>query len=91
MQNFTVLNEKLDLLLKRYSALKQEKEHLQATIVKQNKLIEELNNKLITLEDEVTSNKANAVIANDRDKKAVKKQIDTLITDIDKIMATLDD
>ncbi|MEZ5016262.1 MAG: hypothetical protein R2800_04365 [Flavipsychrobacter sp.] len=91
MQNFTVLNEKLDLLLKKYTSLKQEKEHLQATIVKQNKLIEELNNKLIKLEDDVASSKTNAVIANDKDKKAVKKQIDTLITDIDKIMATLDD
>ncbi len=91
MQDLDVLNDKLELLLTKYAALKQERDHLQGTIVKQNKLIEELNNKLIVLEDNLEAKKTSAGIADEKDKKAMKKQIDALIGDVDKIMATLDD
>lgn len=91
MQELDLLNDKLELLLKKYTALQAENKKLQQTIVHQRQSIEELNGKIGNLEEELLTSKTSSAIHDDKDKKVVKKQIDTLIGDIDRILATLHD
>jgi len=91
MQELQLLNEKLDLLLKKYTALQAENARLKDTVSKQLKSIEGLNSKLSSLEENIGSAQiGKAVISND-EKNGVRKQIDNVIGEIDKILNTLND
>jgi len=91
MQELQLLNEKLDLLLKKYTALQAENARLKETVSKQLKSIEGLNSKLSSLEENIGSAQiGKAVISND-EKNGVRKQIDNVIGEIDKILNTLND
>ena len=91
MQELQLLNEKLDLLLKKYTALQAENSRLKETVSKQLKSIEGLNSKLSSLEENIGSAQiGKAVISND-EKNGVRKQIDNVIGEIDKILNTLND
>jgi len=91
MQELQLLNEKLDLLWKKYTALQAENARLKDTVSKQLKSIEGLNSKLSSLEENIGSAQiGKAVISND-EKNGVRKQIDNVIGEIDKILNTLND
>jgi len=91
MQELQLLNEKLDLLLKKYTALQAENSRLKETVSKQLKSIEGLNSKLSSLEENIGSAQiGKAVISND-EKNGVRRQIDNVIGEIDKILNTLND
>ena len=91
MQELQLLNEKLDLLLKKYTALQAENARQKDTVSKQLKSIEGLNSKLSSLEENIGSAQiGKAVISND-EKNGVRKQIDNVIGEIDKILNTLND
>lgn len=91
MQELDLLNDRLELILKKYTALQAENKKLQQVIVQQRMSIEELNGKMGQLEEELLTSKTSSAIHDDNDKKVMKKQIDTLIGDIDTILATLND
>ncbi len=91
MQELQKLSEKLDLLLKKYGELQAENDRLKKTISEQLKSIETLNGKVGTLEDKMASVRLGQSALSVNDKIAVTKEIDTVISEIDKILVSLND
>lgn len=91
MQELQLLNEKLDLLLKKYTALQAENKRLKETVSQQLRSIETLNNKLSSLEDNIHTTQIGKALISTDEKAVVKKQIDNVISEIDKILHTLND
>lgn len=91
MQELTLLHTKLDKLLKKYAALQAEKDGLLATLRRQNEDMQQLNKKVAALEEELNLAKTGDVITDKDDKAAVRKQLNSLIGDIDKLLASLND
>lgn len=90
MQELCLLDEKLDLLLKKYAALQDENTRLRQTVSEQLQAIEQLNNRLALLETDMLSAQ-NQVPAGNGDTTAIRKQLDNVIGEIDKILLTLHD
>jgi uncharacterized coiled-coil protein SlyX len=91
MEALDQLNSKLDLLLKKYAALQAENTRLSGIISQQSKVVEELNKKLTSLEQSMVSVHLGTAMAGDEDKENMRKQLDHVITEIDKILNTLND
>lgn len=91
MQEFTLLHSKLEKLLKKYTALQAENEGLLETLRQQNESLSVLNKKVADLEDELATAKTADVITGNDDKAAVRKQLNSLIGDIDKLLSSLND
>ncbi|MBA3829150.1 MAG: hypothetical protein H0X33_09460 [Taibaiella sp.] len=92
MQALYLLSEKLDVLLKKYASLQAENTRLKATVSKQISSIEALNAKLAALEEQTGAAAiAQGIATDDHDKENMRKQLDTVISDIDKILNTLND
>ncbi len=91
MQQLQALGNKLELLLKKYATLQAENQRLKETVSKQTNSIDKLHQKLSALEDGMAGiHAANAVLTTS-DKNGMRKQLDTVIGEIDKILTTLDD
>lgn len=84
------MNDRLDLLIKRYSALAAENKRLKETIHEQTRHMEELNSKLKELEQSMSERSANPAMG-DEEKEQMKKRLDKVLADIDKILTTLND
>ncbi|MCD6063119.1 MAG: hypothetical protein K0R82_1030 [Flavipsychrobacter sp.] len=91
MQELQLLNDKLDALLKKYAALQAENTRLRETIARQLSSIESLNSNLAVLEQSVTATTISNSTANDKEKEAMRKQLDNVIVEIDKILTSLND
>jgi predicted nucleic acid-binding Zn-ribbon protein len=91
MQELQVLNDKLDHLLKKYTALQAENLKLKNTISQQTESIKGLNEKLSRLEENMIGNQMGNGVLSDEDKDGMKKQLDNVIGEIDKILSTLND
>ena len=91
MQALQILTEKLDLLLKKYAELQAENKQLKKTISEQLKSIEQLNKKFELLEESMMAIQLGKNVLDNNGKLAMNKQIDTVIGEIDKILATLND
>ncbi|WP_276134383.1 hypothetical protein [Polluticoccus soli] len=91
MQELQLLNDKLDALLKKYAALQAENERLRETIAQQISSIESLNSNLSVLEQSVMAATISSSTANDKEKEAMRKQLDNVILEIDKILTSLND
>ena len=91
MQQLDVLNIKLDALLKKYAALQAENKSLKDTVARQLQQIDALNEKAGRLEEARHVADISKVVADNTDKAGVRKQIDSLIGEIDKILITLND
>lgn len=91
MQELQQLNDKLDKLLKKYTALHAENIRLKAAATRHLKTIESLNAKLDASEQNVVAVQIGKNVLNGQEKEDMRKQIDTLISEIDKILNTLDD
>lgn len=91
MQQLDVLNIKLDALLKKYAALQAENKSLKDTVARQLQQIDALNEKVGRLEEDRHVADIGKVVADNTDKAGVRKQIDSLIGEIDKILITLND
>ncbi len=91
MQELTLLHSKLDKLLKKYAALQAEKESLQQALHEQKAELQQLNKKVALLEEQVTTAQTADVLATKGDKNAMRKQLNSLIGDIDKLLASLND
>ncbi|OSZ78664.1 hypothetical protein CAP35_10560 [Chitinophagaceae bacterium IBVUCB1] len=91
MQELSLLNDKLDALLKKYALLQAENNRLRTTIDQQAKEIDTLSGKLTLLEENLMVAQMSSSLLNESDKDVVKKQLDTVLGEIDKLLATLND
>ncbi len=90
MYELQLLNNRLDVLLKKYAALQAENRRLKQTVSDQTKTIASLNVKLTDLEQSVVAVQIGRSVSSD-EKLRVRKQLDTVIKEIDKILANLND
>lgn len=91
MQELDLLNGRLDILLKKYTALQAENKSLKASVNKQTQSMETLNKKLEGLEQSMLAQKVGNVVSDKEEQIALRKQLDTVIGEIDKILLTLND
>ncbi|MCF8451231.1 MAG: hypothetical protein K9G49_15260 [Taibaiella sp.] len=85
------LNSKLNMLLKKHAAVESENKRLKEAIAKQVKKEEQLNNQILLLQQGVAgANIAKAVVTSE-DKENMRQQLDSLISEIDGILNTLND
>lgn len=91
MQELQLLKHKLDLLLKKHSALQAENTRLKETVDQHLKSIDTLNKQMSKMEQGLATAQIGNVTMGDVEKDSVRKQLDTVIGEIDKILTTLND
>jgi len=91
MQELQLLNDKLNLLLERYTMLQAENKRLKQIVEEQTKSIAGLNVKRFELEQNIVTVTTDKNDLSDNNKTNMRKQLDTVIGEIDKILATLND
>ena len=91
MQELELLKGKLDMLLKKYAALQAENKSLKETIGSQQKSVDTLNSKLAGIEENMAHSHIGKTVADDSERIALRKQLDGVIGEIDKILTTLND
>jgi len=91
MEALDQLNNKLNLLLKKYAALETENKRLKATIAVQEKNVATLTKKLSSLEDGMVSVRLGDAVVDEGEKENMRQQLDNVIAEIDKILNTLND
>ncbi|HZI00274.1 MAG TPA: hypothetical protein VEX63_03960 [Flavisolibacter sp.] len=88
-QQFNILNEKLQVLLKQYNRLKKENEQLKE-LLQQQKQQQAMTLQIIDqLEQQVSILKLGAGEMNEKDKKEFEKKINLYIKEIDRCIAFL--
>ena len=91
MQELQLLNDKLDVLLKKYITLQAENKRLKDTIDKQTESIQGLTGKLSDLEQNMVAVQIGNSVLSDEERIKMRKQLDSVIGEIDKILTTLND
>lgn len=91
MLELQLLNDKLDLLLKKYAAIQSENKRLKEAVGQQTRKIESLNTKLADLEHNMVAVQIGSNVLNEEEKLHMRKQVDHVIGEIDKILKTLND
>jgi chromosome segregation ATPase len=91
MQELELLNGKLDTLLKKYAALQAENKNLKETIASRQKSVDTLNSKLASIEENMAHSHIGKTVGDDAERAALRKQLDGVIGEIDKILTTLND
>ncbi len=91
MQELQLLKNRLDVLLKKYSAVEAENTRLRNTVAEQVVFIEKLNHKLGALEENMVAVQMGTSVFDGKEKEKMRKQIDTVISEIDHIMNSLND
>jgi chromosome segregation ATPase len=91
MQALDQLNTKVDMLLKKYAALEAENKRLKATIATHEKTVEILGKKLASLENGMVSVRLGQTDIDEEEKENMRRQLDNVIAEIDKILNTLND
>ncbi len=85
------LNSKLNTLLKKYTALEAENKRLKDTIARHAETEQALTRKLESLEQGMVSVHLGKAVDNDDEKENMRQQLDNVITEIDRILNTLND
>ena len=91
MDTLSLLDDKLDVLLKSYQAKEMEIVRLRATIEGQNKAIQRLNKKVAAMDSNMVSVKMDSAGITEEEKENMNRQLDGVIAEIDKILITLND
>ena len=91
MQELQLLNDKLDTLLKKYASLQAENKRLRETVAEQTASIQGLNIKLSDLEQEIVAVQIGKGVMTDEEREQMKNHLGSVIGEIDKILATLND
>ena len=91
MQELTLLHTKLDTLLKKYAALQAENKALQETVRQQRDTLQQLTGKVTELETNIATEQTANVLTTKGETANMRKQLNTLIGDIDKLLASLND
>ncbi len=88
-QQFNIINDKLQQLLKQLSRYKKENEQLRSKLENQNKEKENSENKLAELQQQIAILKLAAGDMNDKDKKDFERKINQYVKEIDKCISYL--
>ncbi|RYE20703.1 MAG: hypothetical protein EOP51_17290 [Sphingobacteriales bacterium] len=91
MQDLQLLNDKLDALLRKHTALQAENKQLKEVVGNQLRAIESLNSELAAMEQNVAAKTLESTLGDTEDKVVLRKQLDSVISEIDKILNTLND
>lgn len=91
MQALDELNSKINLLLKKHAALEAENKRLKDAVARHEKSEAKLNKQLAKLEKDMVSVNLKAAINDDEDRQNMRRQLDLAITEIDRILTTLND
>ncbi len=91
MESLDRLGKKLDTLLKKYAALEAENKRLKETVAAEIRKTEKLNKKLASLEKNMVSVHLDKAAGNEEDIENMRSQLDNVISEIDKILHTLND
>lgn len=91
MQALDELNSKINLLLKKHAALEAENKRLRDAVSRHEKSEAKLNKQLAKLEKDMVSVNLKTAINDDEDRQNMRRQLDVAITEIDRILTTLND
>jgi cupin superfamily acireductone dioxygenase involved in methionine salvage len=91
MQALDQLNSKLDQLLKKHAATEAENKRFRDTIAAQTREIEELSRHRSSLEKDMVSVRIGRDTGNEEERDNMRRQLDVVISEIDKILNTLND
>ena len=91
MQALDQLNSKVNTLLKKYTVLEAENKRLKDTIARQAETEHALTKKLDSLQHGMVSVHLGKAVDNDEEKENMRHQLDNVITEIDRILNTLND
>ena len=91
MEAFEQFSGKLEQLLKKHATIEADNKRLRATIDGQNKAIQRLNQKVRTMEANMVSVHIGKEGLDDEEKADMRRQLDTVIDEIDKILLKLND
>lgn len=91
MEPLQQLHKKIETLLKRYLALETENSRMRDIIGKQLQSIDSMNEKMLSMEDEKMNATIGSIELSDEEKTSLKMQIDTAISEIDKMLTTLNE
>lgn len=91
MEALDTLNTKLDKLLKKHLAAEAENSRLKDTIAKHDKAMEALHKKIASLEHGMVSVHLGSTVSGEDEKVNMRRQLDNVIAEIDKILNTLND
>ena len=89
-ETLTRLHAKVDKLIKQYKASLAENERLRAVIEGQNKVIQSLNAKAGTVAPQPEDANGEDKKISQKEKRALKKQIDTLIADVNQLIEQIE-
>ena len=85
MEDLQLLNDKLDVLLKKYTILQAENKQLKEVVGNQVRAIETLNSEIALMEQNMAASTLDKTLGDGEDKAALRKQLDSVIAEIDKI------
>lgn len=91
MQELGTLQEKLDALLRRFAALKAENGRLRDTVQSQARTIGQLGEQLGKAEQQLMAVQLGTAVLEPEEKEAMRRQLDQVIVEIDKILTSLND
>ena len=91
MEALDTLSKKIDTLLKKHAAVVAENNRLRDTVAAQTRTIGQLEQRLSSLDNNLVSVHLGCDGGNDEDKENMRRQLDTVIDEIDKILNTLND
>jgi cell division septum initiation protein DivIVA len=91
MQELQLLKDKLDLLLKKYTAMQTENKRLKEANDSYLKQVNQLNEQLHKMEESLANVQMNQVVVDNGDKDTLRKQLDTVIGEIDKILTKINE
>ena len=91
MSSFALLEEKIGVLLKRHTAVQAENKKLKKEKEKQDAVLLVLKERLARAEQEQAVACIATALPDKKERAAARKQLDTVIKEIDKILTRLDE
>lgn len=91
MEKLQLLHDRLELLLKKYTTVQEENVQLKETLARQLDAMDTLNKQLARLETTLLTTQQSKKNNESGQGKTMRKQLDSVIMEIDKILSTLHD
>lgn len=91
MELLVNLNERIDLLLRKYTAMQAENDRLQDLLAGQTAEITKLNATLALMEEKMLAMQIGQGVTGDKEKEKLRHQLDKLIAEIDHLLISLND
>jgi len=91
MDPLQILNDRIDVLLRRYQALQAENRRLREAVDGQTMTIAQLNAALASLEEKMLGMQIGTGLPDEKEKQDLRRRMDKLIAEIDKMLISLND